>query len=1033
MLKEKISSLYWPTVNNLTLFLTCWIYLLCGCNTLLISQEFNPSFNRILLKDGLIDKHNEFIRKDSKGLLWISSLEGPFLYDGLNLSHYQSSKKNGMLGENIQSNFIEDSHGNVWFSTDKGINRYVRRTDSFDSYRLKNEDGDIIENGYKLFYIENDSIIWLSVKKKIYRYNPYTKQQNHILGSEGVRFAIDTFPNGMPKLIIACPWLNDSGVQFIYFDQNGIPTEKYFFKNGIPSQSKQQIEISKAIIENDSLVWLFSSEGILELNPWLPESVKSYSLKGAAYELLKDGVLLDEQYLLICTKNSGIWIFNKEKKVFEKNFTVQDNTNKGLSSESLREIYLDDEEILWLSHYYEPAIDFTWIFNNNFINPFDSIAGVNPKVNSIIEDHRSRIWCSTENNGVFVFQNKTLLHHYNFSTNAIKSEVGPDKIKQLSLDKAGRVWGISDHEIFYIHKEKWLKYHSVPYTIFSFIHSPNSSLILSTNKGIIQLIDNSSKSGEILMCTIEEQPGFQVSRLFPSTQNRFFASSNGNSILIYQWENEQYKLESKIEIRADIYDIFEDEVKNRIWVSTSNGLWDLDLDSKSLNKTKSPAEVGENASIISYFKTEFNYDVLVLNGNIWIIDVNKNNAFRFGKECGIISGQFSLFASLEDANGEIWLGTNNGILCFDPTEIKPYPFPSKVLFKKLWINNNLIENASNVNELSQLELNHYENSFEIEVQGITNYHPELTQIMYTLENYNEDWKTISNNGVLQFTKIPPGKYLLKVISINANNVKSELRELDINISHPWWSELWFKLACVLGFSLLGFGIFRLVLNRKLAQQRLVYDALQNERNRIASEMHDDLGSGLYSIKILLQGVQDQSISTEVSEKVSKVEHKTTKLVENMREIIWAMDGGNDNFPDLIAYIRTFFLEFFDETSINAKAQIPTDLPNSIISGKERRSVFLCIKEAVHNIAKHSNADEAELLFKKTQRKFIIEVRDNGQGINLESSNKFGNGLENMKRRMEEIQGKCIVNSTSGTSIILEIPIKQLGNFHNSHP
>ncbi len=1023
MLKEKISSLNWATIFKYSISFSGWIYILCGLNFLAFGQEFNPHFNRILPNDGLNNRFNEFIQKDSKGLVWISSTEGLYQFDGIKMKHFHDGENNGLLGNNIQSNFFEDKNSDVWFTTDRGINKYIREENRFDSYRLKDQKGGNLETGYKLFFIENDSILWLCANNNIYSFNPITKEQNHLIESEGVRFGTTTYPNGKLKLIVACPWINNSGVQLISFDENGLYKNNYLFKNGLPNRYGYPVETSKAIIENDSLIWLFSNEGILELNPHSPNKVRSYPLKGPSLDLLKDGVSLNDHYLLVNSKNSGLWVFNKKNKKFEKNFSIQDNSSISLSTMSLREIYLDNEEILWLSNHFEPAIDYTWIFNNKFTNPFDKITDVNPKVNSILEDLQSRIWCSTENNGVFVFQDDSLLHHYNFSKNEAEKGQTPEKLKQLSLDKVGRIWGISNHEIFYNHNEKWIKYHEVPFKIFCFINSKNSSLILSTNEGIIELKVDQNSSDIRNSWSIDKQSGFQISKLFPSAGKRFYASSNGNSILIFNLVNEQYKLMSEVKIGADIYDILEDNEENCIWISTSKGLWNLNIDSSLLRRKNLPAKTLNNASILSYFKNGTEYEIVISNGNIWVNEIHQNKTFRYQKEDGIKTDQFSLFASLIDSNGKIWLGTNIGLLCFNPTEIKPYPFPSKIYLKNLKVNNGPANNQLKVDELTELELNHNENSFELEVLGITNYHPELTQIIYNLENYNSEWKTIPNGGVLQFTKIPSGTYKLKIISNNANNIKSNIRELEITILLPWWSELWFITTFMVGISLLGFGIFRWFLKRKLAQQKLVYDALQNERNRIASEMHDDLGSGLYSIKILLQGVQDHSISSDVSEKVNKVEKKTTKLVENMREIIWAMDGGNDNFPDLIAYIRTFFLEFFDETSINAKAQIPTDMPNSIISGKERRSVFLCIKEAVHNIAKHSNADEAELLFKKTQRKFIIEVRDNGRGINLESSNKFGNGLENMKRRMENINGKCIINSTSGTSIILEIPIK----------
>ena len=492
--------------------------------------------------------------------------------------------------------------------------------------------------------------------------------------------------------------------------------------------------------------------------------------------------------------------------------------------------------------------------------------------------------------------------------------------------------------------------------------------------------------------------------------------------MIFIKKQGQLEIDSTIKIGADIYDIWEHPTIEEIWISASNGLWKLDLKSFSLSKKLQEQEELMHSPIISIFKDNSHKDCVITNQNIWVINSTRDSFYRFREEDGLHTGQFSLFAKLKDSNGNIWLGTNNGIIRFHMDSINPYPYPSKIYLKNLRINNSPVKSRTVVNEVNLLDLAHNENTIKLKPLGITNYHPELTKIFYKLEGYEEDWKSINNTESIQFTKIPSGVYELKMFSTNANNIKSEIRGLKINIKEPWWNTLWFKLIFITGLILIIYGIFHWTLHRRLNQQKLIFDALQNERNRIASEMHDDLGSGLYSINILIQGIMGKLQSPETPEKIVKVEKKATELVENMREIIWAMDGENDNLLDLIAYIRTFFVEFFDDIPITGKAQIPRDIPQIIVSGKKRRNIFLCVKESVHNIAKHSEADLAELSFTKNHKKLKIKIKDNGIGIDSSYSNKFGNGLNNMKTRMQEIEGTFNITKKNGTIVILEIPI-----------
>jgi len=199
--------------------------------------------------------------------------------------------------------------------------------------------------------------------------------------------------------------------------------------------------------------------------------------------------------------------------------------------------------------------------------------------------------------------------------------------------------------------------------------------------------------------------------------------------------------------------------------------------------------------------------------------------------------------------------------------------------------------------------------------------------------------------------------------------------------------------------------------------------LENERGRIASELHDDLGSGLTKITYLSQLALKNSQNKNEIQKINKT---SFNLVENMREIIWAMKEENNTLEDLLTYIKMYAVEFFDMSVIKLEIAIPEIIPSIEVKGEIRRYIFLTTKEALNNIIKHAKATNTYLKIEISEKLLIIIIKDNGVGFdtNLEIK-KRRHGLSNMEMRISSIGGNISISSSNGTSIILSIPIDQL--------
>jgi signal transduction histidine kinase len=212
-------------------------------------------------------------------------------------------------------------------------------------------------------------------------------------------------------------------------------------------------------------------------------------------------------------------------------------------------------------------------------------------------------------------------------------------------------------------------------------------------------------------------------------------------------------------------------------------------------------------------------------------------------------------------------------------------------------------------------------------------------------------------------------------------------------------------------------------NQIITMQKEVMEkqtALENERSRVASDMHDDLGSGLTKIKYL----SDIPLQSEkVYENLPKIKSIASDLVENMSEIIWALKEENDTLENLLTYIKKYAAEYLEDNQIDVKVHIPEEMPLFIVKGDIRRNIFLSVKEVLHNVVKHAEAHQVEIKI-STENTLEIIIQDDGKGFDLEKATK-GNGLKNLQKRWDKLGGLFEIKSKQGTQVRFSILLHQL--------
>ena len=408
-----------------------------------------------------------------------------------------------------------------------------------------------------------------------------------------------------------------------------------------------------------------------------------------------------------------------------------------------------------------------------------------------------------------------------------------------------------------------------------------------------------------------------------------------------------------------------------------------------------------------------------------------------------LAGDF-VVTSFRGSDGALWFGTPSGLSRLIPTQAKASAAPA------VWVSGLRIAGERRpVSELGSAEIpvadiGHTQNNLQIDFFGIDFNAGESLRYQYKLEGADQDWSTPVEQRTVTFANLQPGTYRFLVRAVNADGLTSErLAVVSFRILAPIWLRWWFITLCALlvGGILLLLYRYRMahlrktnaaLMEAKLAEenlrkaneQRLV--ELERVRKRIATDLHDDIGSSLTRISLLSEVTQrkGREVETSAGGSLSVIAGLSRELVDSMSDIVWAINPERDSLGDLTQRMRHFASDVLTARGIDFRFRFPDSERDVKVGANLRRELFLIFKEAVNNTVRHSGCTTAEIEFEVDGHCVFLKLSDNGRGFDVLGKKGSGHGLASMRARTEGLGGKLEIGSQpgSGATLTFVIPL-----------
>jgi signal transduction histidine kinase len=371
-----------------------------------------------------------------------------------------------------------------------------------------------------------------------------------------------------------------------------------------------------------------------------------------------------------------------------------------------------------------------------------------------------------------------------------------------------------------------------------------------------------------------------------------------------------------------------------------------------------------------------------------------------------------------DSSGALWLGTLRGIARLVPRDDRPTPLPEARITGVTIAGSAYPVSALGQVEVARARIPASRNRVRIEFGAVALVPGQAPRYQYRLDGAGGDWGEPSTARHVELANLAPGSYRFEIRAVGPDGkTGNPSATFPFTVISPFWMRAWFLTAVGLSIAGVALAVHRFRVARAIELERV--------RTRIATDLHDDIGSSLSRIAILTELLQRRAgpEASAITAPLGRIAGLSRELVDSMSDIVWAINPKRDRWSDIVFRMRRFASDAFTGRDITLTFEA-AEVDRSVRLGPDvRREIYLVFKECVHNTVRHSGCTSAKILLGIHGGMLVMTVRDNGRGF--DPSARFeGQGLASMRFRIENLGGRFDVRSApgAGTEVRVEIPI-----------
>ncbi len=999
------------------------------------AQPGSYSFLHYTTDQGLSNDNIRAICKDRQGFLWIGTVNGLNRFDGQSFKVFKNDPANpGSLRNSFVRDITLGPDGLLWLSTDGGLCILDPVGMEFENIILPENSDSMRNDAVTKVVFDSKGMAWTTGAAGIYKIDPTSRDYQLYPTNPGFMGDFTTLMDHDDRI-----WLANNN-RIYRFD---CATQELKRFNGLtPGASLEQA--APLSIEEDyaGKIWVGTwFNGIWKYDPEQDDFFLFSNKQTLCARLLPDASAPGKLFFWVGGGENGLGIFHPVEKRFV-NFKT-DPRDPFTHNNYIATCFFKDplNSDVWigtetgLEHHAPATLRFgrAMLPIEKDMGQFSMVSGaVQDKTDSTGRTYFVAVW----GNGVYKWD-KEENEFTRFTPQ--NSPLHTNGIFTILQDRHGFIWmigsyGASRYDPRTGAWRKWTDFFKKlkPNTnVLSALEDRKGNLWLGLNGEGLYRYDASKENFEQVLFRkelLEKRGWLTIHQISADSLGRLWLAAHTSGVIRFDPESGEAK---QFFFPGQTYP----DVCNGI-IAASNGkvyagfrdvIVEMDMDGKLLRRF---TQQNGLKSSRTYFFVEDKSGCIWTNTEYLLhrLDPRTGTFSYFGKPDGLFSNTITDGLSITP-NGEIFIGFQNAFNYFSPTFLRKNLTPPPVAITSIKVMNKERRPAfTNIKRLFNLQKSYQdalltvrpgETLFTVEFAALNFNQPERNQYAYRLEGFDDDWN-YTDRPIATYTNLDGGEYLLRLKAANNDGVWNETgATLRIRVIPPLVKRWYFRSLLVL----LALGLLAGIWWYRRTQRK----RLEAFRERIARDLHDEMGSTLSSIRFFSEFARHQTGGGNqlVSSVLQRISDSASVLSESLQDIVWAMKIRNDQLEDLASRMTEFGLRMLEARNVQFKVQVQDGFSGRQLTPEQRRNVYLIFKEAVNNAAKYAEATEVELFLALKKGLLLVKISDNGQGFDPENFNaeNGGNGLQNMRQRAEEIGGKLDIVSKKGAGTSVELRVK----------